>query len=273
LYSWYGINGAAYLFCCIKRRVTAFIRGAFFTLPYIVEIFSNTVGGGTTAGATISAAGYNYGQTLAGGGSVTTFQTIANNIIGGGTCPAGTGLGLDGMLVCFATDILGPLHIVLNFFAFVAGMIFIMIGISRLIKGAQEGAKAPGGLGTMMTFIIGGALVSYNDLMRAASATFTGSATTQTFVTMNYTDGMTNEEAAAAHAVITSIVKFMIVIGVISFVRGLFIVRNVAEGNQQASMMAGATHIIGGALAVNLGPVLNAVQSTLGTTGYGITFT
>jgi len=89
---------------------------------------------------------------------------------------------------------------------------------------------------------------------------------------MQYTTGMTASETAAAHAVITSVIKFMIVIGIISFVRGLFIVRSVAEGNQQASMMAAVTHLIGGTLAVNLGPVLNAVQETLGTSGFGITF-
>ena len=49
--------------------------------------------------------------------------------------------------------------------------------------------------------------------------------------------------------------------------------RGVAEGSQQASVMSGVTHLIAGALAVNLGPLLNAVQVTLGITGYGIAFT
>ena len=37
-------------------------------------------------------------------------------------------------------------------------------------------------------------------------------------------------------------------------------------------MMSAITHLVGGALAVNLGPLLNAVQTTLGITDYGITF-
>lgn len=234
--------------------------GAFFALPFLVTVLANTFDNGGVAGGIT---GYNFGGAVAGWVAA---------IVGGGTCPVG-GLSLDGMLVCLITDILGPIHAIVSFFAFVAGMVFIMIGTSRLIKGAQEGAKAPGGLGTIMTFGIGGALISYNDIMRAASATFTGSSTTTTFATMNYTTGMTGAEVDAAHAVVSSIIKFMIIVGIISFVRGLFIVRSVAEGNQQASMMAGVTHLVGGALAVNLGPVLNAVQATLGTTGFGITFT
>ena len=234
--------------------------GAFFALPFIVDVVSTTLDGGgglSTAGAVIS--GYNID------GSIT------------GACAGGGGgggaLGLDGVLACFADDMLGPVHAVLNIFAFVAGIIFIMIGISRLIKGAQEGARGPGGLGTMMSFAMGGALISYNEIMRAATTTLVSSSQTATFATLRYDDGLSTDEANAAHAVISSILKFMIIVGLISFVRGLFIVRSVAEGNQQASMMAAITHIVGGALAVNLGPVLNAVQTTLGTTGYGIEFT
>ena len=36
--------------------------------------------------------------------------------------------------------------------------------------------------------------------------------------------------------------------------------------------MAGLTHIIGGALAVNIGSVLNAVQFSLGLETFGIIF-
>ncbi len=235
--------------------------GAFFALPLVVSVLDNTLAaGGIIGGIT----GYNFTGAIAG---------TVGGIIGGGACPAAAaGVGLDSLLVCLATDILGPIHAVTSFFAFVAGMIFIMIGISRLIRSAQEGAKAPGGIGTIMTFIIGGALISYNDLMTAATSTLTGGPVTQTFATIQYTAGLAGPEVDAANAVVGSILKFMIVVGIISFVRGLFIIRNVAEGNQQASMMAGVTHIVGGALAVNLGSVLNAVQATFGTTGFGIVF-
>ncbi len=236
--------------------------GAFFALPVLIEVFRNTLTNGGLFNSLFQAKGF-----------VSDVGGLAYNTGSIGACPTSvTGMSLDVILLCFTSDILTPINVILTFFAFVAGIIFIMIGISRLIKGAQEGAKAPGGLGTIMTFLIGGALISYNDLMRAATQTLTGNGSTLTYGDLNYTTGMTTAETEAAHAIISSIVKFMIVIGIISFVRGLFIVRNVAEGNQQASMMAGVTHIVGGALAVNIGPVINAVQATLGTTGLGVTF-
>ena len=228
--------------------------GAFFSLPILIEVGRNTLVGG-------------------GVGGLTSFLGLANSVTGyNSTGCTGTG-SLDNMLVCFMGDITGPLHIVTNFFAYVAGIIFIMIGISRLIKSAQDGARGPGGIGTVMTFVAGGALISYNEIVRAFSTSLVGPGATKTFAKIAYAKGaMTTAEAEAAHSTISAVLQFVIIVGLISFVRGIFIVRNVAEGNQQASIMAGVTHLIGGALAVNLGPLLNAVQTTLGLTGFGITF-
>lgn len=228
--------------------------GAFFALPTVVSALQMTF-------APITAVPLHTTRIL----SNTTFRDDATLVCGG------TG-GLDDALACFMDDILGPSHLVLNFFAFCAGMVFIMVGISRLVKTAQEGARGPGGRGTVATFTIGGILLSATTIMRAFSATFFGSNITNTYANLAYTTGMTAAETEAVYHVIGAVLKFMIIIGMISFVRGLFIMRDVAEGNQQASLMSGMTHILGGALAVNLGPLLNAVQQTLGVTAFGVTF-
>jgi hypothetical protein len=239
--------------------------GAFFALPIIVEVARSTIAPGSLGVMgllTGTTTGYNNaGAATCGGGG---------GGVGGG--PAAAAGGLDVVLTCFMGDMMGPTHIVLNFFAFCAGTVLIMVGISRLIKSAQDGARGPGGIGTLMTFITGGALISYNDMMKAFTSTFFGSGTTQTFATMQYTAGMTGQEVAAAHATISAILQFVIIVGLISFVRGIFIIRGVAEGNQQSSIMSGITHIVAGTLAVNLGPLINAVQATLGLTGVGIGF-
>ena len=179
---------------------------------------------------------------------------------------------LDEAMACFMHDMLGPLHVGLNFFAIIAGIIFIMIGISRLIKTAQEGARGPGGLGTITTFVVGAILLSSTTLLRAFSSSFFGSPVTTTTADLLYAQGMSVPEQEAVYNVIDAVLKFLIIVGMISFVRGIFIMRDVAEGSQQASTMSGLTHIIGGALAVNLGPMLNAVQQTLGITAFGVTF-
>jgi hypothetical protein len=225
--------------------------GAFLAMPFIVEVARSAfLPGLATVGvtATSSITGYNN----PGGGS-----------------PAG---GLDQLLKFFMSDMMGPLYVGLNFFCMLAGIIFIMVGISRLIKTAQDGPKGPGGLGTIMTFVTGGALLSLQPLIRAFNASAFGTTTTKTYARLDYQSAMTIAERDAAHGTITAIIQFVIIVGLISFVRGIFIIRGVGEGSQGASIMSGITHILAGTLAVNLGPLLNAVQATLGLTGYGITF-
>ncbi len=227
--------------------------GAFFALPAVVSALQMTFAPATAVGLQAT-------------------RAVSNTGFTGPAVVCGVNNSLDEAMECFMNDILGPGHVALNFFSFVAGMIFIMIGISRLIKTAQEGARGPGGMGTIGTFIIGGILLSATTILRALSGTLFANNMTMTRANLAYVGGMTPLETQAVYHVIEAILKFMILVGLISFVRGLFIMRDVAEGNQQASMMAGMTHIIGGALAVNLGPLLNAVQQTLGITAFGATF-
>lgn len=227
--------------------------GLFFSLPFLTAVFKSSMVNLGLLGSTVAATN-------------TTFRSTV-------TAASCTGTNsLDEAMGCFMLDILGPSHVVLNFFCFVAGMIFIMIGISRLIKSSQEGARGPGGMGTFGTFIVGGMLLSATTILRAFSSSLFTSPVTFTFASMQYTTGMSVAETQAAYNVISAVLQFMIIIGMLSFVRGMFILRDVAEGKQQASTMAGITHLLGGALAVNLGPMLNAVQQTLGITAFGVNF-
>lgn len=240
----------------LSEGITRLIAGgAFFSLPYMIVVFKSSFLNIGLAGLTL----------------VRTNSDFHSDV-GSATDPCDTTNSLDEAMGCFMQDIMGPAHLILNFFAYVAGAIFIMIGISRLIKTAQDGPKGPGGLGTFGTFAIGGLLLSATTILRAFSSSFFGTTTTFTYATMQYTTGMDPLEIQAAHNVISAVLQFLIVIGMISFVRGLFIIRDVAEGKGQASTMAGMTHMIGGALAVNMGPLLNAIQQTLGITAFGVSF-
>lgn len=216
--------------------------GAFFALPTIIEAIMETL--------------------------ITGLDPHRNT----GFTGVAAALGLDRMMANFVTSIFGPLDIMINFFGYVAGAVLIMIGISRLLKSSQEGARGPGGIGTIMTFIAGGALLSFSPMISAFTMSMFNSPTV-TRTALVYRAGLTDPEVEHIHAVISAMLKFVLILGLISFMRGIFIIRGVAEGNQQASMMAGVTHLVGGALAVNLGPFLNAVQTTLGIAGFGVNFT
>lgn len=177
--------------------------------------------------------------------------------------------GLDGMIIALMDDVFVPLQWLFGSFGYLAGVLLLMIGISRLLKTEQDGPRGPAGIGTIVTFLSAGLFFSLNPLIMYMTNTFFGLDTIQTNATLAYDEEL--EGAAHAHAVISAIIMFSIILGWVSLIRGIFILRGVSEGNSQASMMAAVTHLIGGALAINLGPIVRAVQQTLGITDFGIT--
>lgn len=224
----------------ISRTIAA---GCFFSLPMMTQVVFNTLNGGAAVNSTMT--GFN------------------------GTTSGG---GLDAMVVALVDDIWIPMQSLMAFFSAIAGVVFILIGISRLMKSAQEGPRGPGGFGTLMIFLVAGALLSLDSMVGHFGGSLFQTANTRTFAVLNYTGGMSGAEVNHVHAVVSGIVAFMAILGWISFIRGWFIVREVSDGVQSASLMAAITHLIGGALAINLGPMINAVERTLGITAYGITF-
>jgi hypothetical protein len=182
-----------------------------------------------------------------------------------------SGYGLDTMVYILVADIWEPLQILLSSFAYLAGLVFVMIGISRLMKTAQEGPRGPAGVGTIMTFVTAGVLFSLDRIMGAFSQSLFASNVITTYGMLQTSTGFRPTDYHI-EGMISAVIGFMALVGWISFIRGFFILRDVAEGNGQASLMAASTHIFGGALAVNLGPLLNAVQSTFGLLPFGVLF-
>jgi hypothetical protein len=232
----------------VWEPVKRYLAGGFlFALPYTIEVLVNGVSTGL--------------------GTIGNSNGMAGNISGGG---------LDAMLVRLMSDIWSPMLLSITWFSYMAAFIFMLIGIHRLLKSAQDGPRGPAGIGTIMTFIVAGALFSIDSMLAAFSGSMfsavAGGANVHTYGALAQTTGDINVDNHVA-ATIGVGVAFMVIVGWISFVRGFFIIRGVAEGDQQASLMAGVTHLLGGALAVNIGPVIEAVQSTLGLSADGLNFT
>lgn len=225
----------------IKKAVVA---GALFALPMVMEVVYRTL---------IADAG---GTGLAVNGWTGT----------------PTGGGLDAMVVALMNDAFKPFSFALMMFCYFAGAVLVIVGITRLMKSAQEGPRGPGGFGTIMTFLVAGALFAADEMMAVASTTLFTTNDVAVSSQLKFDAGLQAIEKEHIMSVISAVLAFVMVLGWISFVRGWFIIRNVAEGDHQASLMAGMTHILGGALAINLGPVLNAVQHTFGLAAIGVNF-
>lgn len=218
--------------------------GAFFALPFVIRAAQDTIAVG---------------------------MDILKSDNGNYNTSGVSGDGLDAMLVRLMSDIWIPMQYAFIGFCYLAGVVLIIIGISRLLKTEQEGPRGPLGIGTVMTFLVGGALLSLNKTLAAAVFSIFNTGAMPN-AALTYTAGMDKAAIGHANAVIGAIMAFVAVLGWISFIRGFFIMRGVAEGNSQASAMAGITHILGGAVAINLGGFISAVQNTLQIANFGLKF-
>ncbi len=170
----------------------------------------------------------------------------------------------DYMLSAFAYDLWEPMLILLNAFCYIAGIFFLLKAIYRITKGFNEGATGPLGMGTFTHFLVAALLMSAPQAIGALSLSIFGSSDVATYAVISSGVIDDPELKARAEAIMMSVQTFMVLIGIISFLRGWFILKSVSDGNSQATSMAAFSHIIAGVVAVNIGPFVNAVQLTFG---------
>jgi len=240
-----GGGGAPPLSTAVKRML---MGGMFLATPAIMD-------------ATV--------ETLIGNGMVGSTANVMNNTSCNATGPST----LDTMAVCFISDISGPISLLLSAFCYIGGAMLILFGISRVTRSYQEGARGPTGIGTIMTFLSGGALLSLSEMMGAFSTSLFGGATAS--ITPQLTGDVAQavgQNAQIITTTISAVVAFIGIVGWIAFIRGWFVLKAVADGSQQASITQALTFLFGGALAVNIGDVVNAISASVGGQ-LGIAFT
>jgi hypothetical protein len=225
---------------------------------------------------------------LVGGSALMTLPFIAQSLINtllvpqgagaGGVCVAGDGpvaigpgIGLDVLVENLVGNITGPFISLISVIAYVMGILFIMRG---LLRGAKYGSdpRAASTPHIMAYLIIGAMLIvagqSAGDVLGSLFGVGTSDVidynTNATSRVMGWTAvaQLGNQNFAN---VIAAALTFFQLIGILAFVRGLYIVKNAIEGAGQATVVQGFTHIVGGVLAINIYTILEVIDQTFGT--------
>jgi len=182
-----------------------------------------------------------------------------------------TGEGMDAMIVKLVSNLYEPMTTMLTAFSYIAAIALLVVGITRLTKTAQEGPRGPGGFGTLMTFLAAGVLFAFGDMMGTFASSLFGDATVNTRVSISPDVISDPEDADRISAVVEALMAFITVVGFIAFIRGWFVLKAFADGgNGNATLAQALTFLFGGALAINLGELINVLQNTVGISG--ITF-
>lgn len=175
--------------------------------------------------------------------------------------------GLDEMIVNLMVNIGAPIELLLTSFTYIAAITLLLVGISRLTKRMEEGPRGPAGMGTIMTFVASGALFSFADMMGVFSSSMFGNTTVMTDLDIDSSIVSDATERARLEAVVESVMAFVMIVGYIAFIRGWFVLKAFADGSNNATLAQGLTFLFGGALAINLGELVNMLQTTVGISG------
>lgn len=195
-------------------------------------------------------------------------NTIKTNKLYGSTQSAtsvslntGNTLSLDQMMINLVTNIRGPIGFLLWGLGVILGLFFLVSAFVRMAKGAgQDGPRGSMGSGTIGRIIIGAILLSFASTADIFTTTlFGGTAVQFSGMTIPGVNQATLDRATQAMA---AIFIFVQIIGFIAFMRGFLMLRALADGNNGVSTAAAATHIIGGAVAINISPALKVIQTT-----------
>ncbi len=204
--------------------------------------------------------------------SLATGASFTSSGVGGSTVATPTSL--DEVAVNFIADLYGPFTNAMTIFLYLMGIGFVLIGISRLTKTMQEGPRGPAGMGTLMTFISGGAMLNFAPMLGSFTTTMFGDESAETLVTLTgpLTTALSAAEQLRLQSTIEAMTLFVMLVGYVAFIRGWLVLKAYADGSQSATLAQGLTFLIGGTIAANIGTVVNVIQDTLGYTAFGFVF-
>ena len=169
-----------------------------------------------------------------------------------------TAEGFDERWVAAFADIEPGLHALVFAASCILGLAAFGSGLFRMMRMSQDPLRGPGGTGTVLCFALGVVMFSFPSWLESGGATLFGSGERES--TLSY-GGADSERYDALLSALFACVQF---VGVVSFLKGWFVLRAAADGFGRATMASGIWHIVGGLLGWHIVPVLAAVQRTVG---------
>ena len=151
----------------------------------------------------------------------------------------------------YAMALIWAVCALLAVFAFVQGCL-------RLMRHANTGGAGPSLWSAGASFLIAGVLMALPGVLAGAGETFFG------------TDSATSAVLAYGGGghdygkLVDALVWIVRVVGLISFAKGMYVLRGASDGVPGATVSGASMHMLGGAMAWHILLLLGAVQTTLG---------
>ncbi|MDE0201469.1 MAG: hypothetical protein OXK73_03425 [Rhodospirillaceae bacterium] len=164
-------------------------------------------------------------------------------------------------LIAFVADISGPFVTLVQIICWILGLCLLFMTALRLLKHSDSFGKGapPAAVGTAATFLAAVILLQLPSWLDAVSTTLLGSGGKRTRAILGY-----GEDHANLDELLAAVFTIVALVGLVAFVRGIFVLRACSDGKPSATAGSAAMHIFGGAAAWHMTTVLDALQTTLG---------
>lgn len=174
---------------------------------------------------------------------------------------------LDVMMQNFTNNIAQPMMALISALAVAVGVFYVFKGLMAASKiGSDPRSSATHVI--LANIIIGAILISIGGMVPTIMETLFGFSSITKMSTFSGIQWSKIDpdatHTAAADKTVRAILMFIQVIGGIAFLRGWMMLKKAAEGGQ-ATIAQAFTHIIGGAMAINIGAMLSIMDKTFGT--------
>ena len=166
--------------------------------------------------------------------------------------------GLGGALISLVQDLDPALMRLISVACYLLGLLAFVQGCARLLRLSEDRFHGPSAAGTALCFAVCLVMVSFPSWLSAGTESLFG---TGTAASASLGHGSASADYDALLGAVLTVVGW---VGLLAFLRGVFVLRAAADGQPGASAGRAAMHMLGGVCAWHAESLIGAVQTSLG---------
>ena len=168
------------------------------------------------------------------------------------------GTDLGGALISLVRDLDPALMGLIAVACYLLGLLAFVQGAARLLRLSEDRFHGPSAAGTALCFLVCLVMVSVPSWLSAGGESLFGQGTAAS-ASLGHGD-----RGADYDALLGAVLTIVGWVGLLAFLRGVFVLRAAADGVGGASASRAAMHMLGGVCAWHVESLIGAVQTSLG---------
>ena len=169
------------------------------------------------------------------------------------------GTGIGEALLSLVRDLDPALMGLISVACYLLGLLAFLQGCARLLRLSEDRFHGPSAAGTALCFMVCLVMVSFPSWISAGTESLFGAGGTAASASLGH-----GSAAADYDALLGAVLTIVGWVGLLAFLRGVFVLRAAADGQPGASAGRAAMHMLGGVCAWHAESLIGAVQTSLG---------